>query len=266
MIEKIKKFLWGLMLPLIKTGVLFISVLLLLAGLNFVHPPMLTSILDIIGYEVTPIIIPPTPIIESIACNSNFNDNKWQIKYLEKDKENSQKFIYKSTKKGGAEMLYVEKSVSDNFHLKLSFKPVTQKQATLVVYVGDFYKLFLEYNNEEHDIFYIKQREEYIKESKAVLEKNILKNRIKPDENIILEIRQNTVEKYIPNTNTVRNVAVSFLYTPNEIENALPILDNGYIFQLTDKMNPDEVNREISVGLLYNKEDIIIEFYCFKLE
>ena len=201
-------------------------------------------------------------------CDSFFSDideSKWEIdKHWERNKDNPRHFIAESNKKlGGPSMKYYE-NISDNFRLSLDFKPIAENEIDLIIYIGDFYKLVLGDGNK--DSFYLEKNGKRIFETRTGLDETKLKNRIKSNELVNLEINQSISGNYIPGEPATRSIIISFRYVPDEIENAQPISDDGYVFQLDDKLPPDITSHKISMGLLYSKNTIITEFYCFKLE
>jgi len=207
------------------------------------------------------------PIERTSKCDSNFIDDKWIIeKRWKQDKENPQRFISElNIKLGGPKMDY-RYVVPDRFHLELDFVPIydeviQEKSINLIIYIGDFYRLVLGDGNMNE--FYLKQGEEFIPELVVTQrEKNIpLPNRIQLNESVRIDIDQSA-----PEYSKVRTITVSFQYTPAELENAQPISTKSYVFQIEDSLSVDIVSRQISIGLLYNENPIITEFYCFKLE
>lgn len=221
------------------------------------------------GKNASIVIFPPSNDPDkSQNCDSYFkdtNDARWEIdKYWERSKDNPQYFLARSNKKlGGPSMKYYE-NVSDNFRLKLVFKPITDDEINIVIYIGNFYKLVLGDGNK--DAFYLERDDQRIPELGTEQEEIKFLNRIKSNELVTLEINQSVPDSYISGEPIDRTIVVSLFYTPDEIENARPVSDDGHVFQISDKLPPSLASHKIRIGLLYSENNIITEFYCFKLE
>jgi len=211
----------------------------------------------------------PSGPIENIGCDSNFKNDKWTIdQHWERDEENLQRFTSRPNKElGGPKMTYAY-STPDNFHLSLDCQYISNTDSkgdpidalNFILYIGDLYKLILGDGNTSS--FSLKKNDSFVTELTTLQKENVkLPNKIAFDKWLIINIHQ-----YTPSDSKTRNITITFIYTPDEIENAEPISTPPYIFQIDDDALPEKVSRDISLGLVFSEKSIIVtDFYCFKL-